>query len=190
MESQSEFERKRSRLHQHAIQLSDAKNLDEIITLTTDTMINTLGFAWVGFTEVTDNFLGYSMRIHDASSEEPIEAVFCITFHDTSITARAYRTGESQLRTDAEIDVDYHRVSLNESTRLKLEDPFERMDVFARLMSEIEVPVKIDETVVAVLGGESTELNRFNELDQKLLETLASYVASAIQRVRTREAMI
>jgi hypothetical protein len=47
--------------------------------------------------------------------------------------------------------------------------------------------VKIGQTVVAHLGSESTELNAFTKQDQKLVETLASHVASAIQRIRAKE---
>jgi len=56
-------------------------------------------------------------------------------------------------------------------------------------LSELEVPVKIGQSVVAVLSAESLELNAFTRQDQKLLETLASHVASAIQRIRNKEAM-
>ncbi len=56
-------------------------------------------------------------------------------------------------------------------------------------LSELEVPVKIGKSVVAILGAESLELNAFNEQDAKLVEILASHVSSAIQRIRTREAI-
>lgn len=53
---------------------------------------------------------------------------------------------------------------------------------------EVAVPVMVSNEVLAVLHAESPNPNDYNEQDVELLETLASHVASAIQRIRLLEA--
>ena len=50
--------------------------------------------------------------------------------------------------------------------------------------SELCVPIKIKDKVIGVLDAESKELNAFSEEDQRLLETLASQTAIAIENAR------
>ena len=53
--------------------------------------------------------------------------------------------------------------------------------------SELDVPVKIEGEVVAVLNIESDEVDHFTPQDQTLLEIYADHVASAISRIRRDE---
>lgn len=56
------------------------------------------------------------------------------------------------------------------------------------MLSELVVPVIVGTEVAGVLNVESQRLEAFNDEDQKLLETLASYVASAIIRLKHNDA--
>ena len=66
----------------------------------------------------------------------------------------------------------------------------EKDDLFINIVgdfetkSEICVPLKIKDKVIGVLNAESERYNAFNEKDLKLLETLASQVAIAIENAR------
>jgi len=81
------------------------------------------------------------------------------------ITAYVARTGESYYCPDAKKD----KIYLNCCSKTK---------------SEICVPLKIKDKVIGVLDAESKELNAFSEEDQRLLETLASQAAIAIENAR------
>ena len=55
------------------------------------------------------------------------------------------------------------------------------------VLSELVVPVLIDAEAIAVLCVDSTRPDAFNDEDQKLLETLAIHVGSALGRLRHEE---
>ncbi len=185
--SRSEYEAKLEALHVHAKKLADAISIEEITEYTIEAMANTLGFSWASLGIVEDNLLKITGRLHYASSED----IWEMPIDGPGISVRAVRTGESQFVADLRKDVDYFGPGMDASILSEHEDNYpERI---ARLfggemnLSELDVPVKIGPTVVANLNAESTELNAFTEQDLKLLETLASHVASAIQRIRAKE---
>jgi signal transduction histidine kinase len=53
-------------------------------------------------------------------------------------------------------------------------------------LSELAVPVVLNDKTIAVLNVESSELSAFDEYDQELLETFSSHVAAAVARIRAR----
>jgi PAS domain S-box-containing protein len=57
------------------------------------------------------------------------------------------------------------------------------------MRSEICVPLKVGSRVLGVLDAESTEPGAFTESDERLLGVLASHVAGAIERLRSKEAL-
>ncbi|MBN2336049.1 PAS domain S-box protein [Candidatus Bathyarchaeota archaeon] len=83
------------------------------------------------------------------------------------VNIRTVRTGVTQRIADTREDPDYY---------LGLSDG-------PQLLSELSVPVKIDDRVVAIINIESYKLNAFDVNDQKFIETLAIHVSSALQRL-------
>ena len=57
------------------------------------------------------------------------------------------------------------------------------------MRSELCVPLKIGESVIGVINAESSELDAFSRADERLLDTLAGQLATAIGRVRSAEAL-
>jgi PAS domain S-box-containing protein len=55
------------------------------------------------------------------------------------------------------------------------------------MLSELAVPILVDEETAAVLNVENTEVDAFTEQDQTLLETLATNVASTLKRLEQRK---
>jgi diguanylate cyclase (GGDEF)-like protein len=55
-------------------------------------------------------------------------------------------------------------------------------------LSELCVPMKIEDQVLGVLNAESHSLNAFSEQDEELLSILAGQLATAVQRLRTVKA--
>jgi len=188
LEAKNQYEAKLEALHVHANKLADAKTLEEIAVYSKEALENTVRtdmLSWGDLGFVEDNIINYGFTPGTEFQELPLNG--------PGIIARAARTGEVQLITDTRKDVDFIGIHMDERTRSKLDDNLregfadQRESGEESALSEIEVPVKIGDTVVGVIGGESTELNAFNEQDQKLLETLAGHIASAIQRIRARE---
>jgi HD-GYP domain-containing protein (c-di-GMP phosphodiesterase class II)/putative methionine-R-sulfoxide reductase with GAF domain len=58
------------------------------------------------------------------------------------------------------------------------------LNAVSRTRSELCVPLKASGRVIGVINAESTHLDAFSEADQRLLETLAGQLATAIERLR------
>jgi len=54
-------------------------------------------------------------------------------------------------------------------------------------LSELDIPVKVEGKVVAIINIESDELDAFNKEDNKLAETLAHHVGTAISNILKKE---
>jgi signal transduction histidine kinase len=59
-----------------------------------------------------------------------------------------------------------------------------------KFLSKLDVPVNVDKEVVAVITAKSIQPDKYTDQDKKLLEVLASHVASAIQRIRLEKEQI
>jgi PAS domain S-box-containing protein len=152
-------------LHKHAMKLTACRTMEEIAVMTLDTIERVLGFSRGGFGVVRDGFLHFiHVRNIVSGMRLPIDG--------PGITVRAARTGETQLISDTRTDPDYLSGDPD--------NPYQSL-------SELDVPIKVDGEVVAVVNVESERPNAFSEWDRKLLETLAEHVASAINRLRYEE---
>jgi signal transduction histidine kinase len=83
-------------------------------------------------------------------------------------------TGRSRLIPDRRLEATYQAVE-------------------ADMLSELCVPMKIDDRIIGVVNVESKRLRAFSEADEQLLGTVAGQLATAIERLRTaqdREALI
>jgi PAS domain S-box-containing protein len=148
-------------LHNHAINLALASDVDEIAETTLDAIemifkVEDIEFIIAG--EETIELLkkkgpGPSVRMKAA-------------FDDPGLTTKAARTGESILIHDVREDPDYFVARV-------------------RTLSELVVPVKIDGNLLALLNLESPGVRTFSFEDQKLLEIFAGHVASAMRRMES-----
>ncbi|MFA9496813.1 MAG: ATP-binding protein, partial [Candidatus Bathyarchaeota archaeon] len=177
-------------LHLHASKLADAESIEEISDYTIEAMETTLGFTWISIAVVEDNLMMNVISLRDGLLTR--EDSDSRSADDPGIGPRAIRTGETQLVNDVRKDVDYVGTHMDDSRLSKLPESIQKGILHSRefsdgkwaSLSEIEVPVKIGQTVVALLGAESLELNAFTEQDKNLLETLANHVASAMMRLQ------
>ena len=193
LEAQIQYEAKLEALHVHASKLADASSIEEIAEYTIGAMETTLGFTWISMSIVEDNLL--KTAISSRSGSRSRDETNTRHIDSPGIGTRAIRTGETQLVNDTRKDIDYVGTWMDDSKLSQLDEKIRKVVLDNReasgvdwgSLSEIEVPVKIDQTVVALLGAESLELNAFTEQDQKLLETLASHVASAMMRIQHYE---
>lgn len=161
------YEKKLKGLHRHASQLVNAVNLDEVYKITFDVLMDILKFPILDVIIVDEGYLidKFSMDTSDEPFSTPVSG--------PGITARAARTGKPQLVNDTRLNEDYV-VGNREWTAL----------------SELAVPVMVEDDVFAILNMESQEPNAFSEQDKNLVEVLAHHLGSTIVNIKQREALV
>ena len=153
---QKRYQERLEALHRHASELSQTKDEKEVSKFTLDGIEEVFGFRKMSFSVVN----GKTIRPVEIRSDSPLTRTE-IPLDGVGLIAKVARTGESVLLSDVRKETDYYMA--RESTR-----------------SELTVPVKIGDEVVAVINIESSELDAISTEDQKLVETFSEHVASAI----------
>jgi PAS domain S-box-containing protein len=154
-------------LHRHATELGKAKNIDEVSKRTFEATELVFGFTRGGFGVVEDGLIRY-LHLRGFETTKHFE----MPLDGPGVTVRTVKTGKTQRISDIRLDKDFIRAV-----------PEERLIS----LSELSVPVKVGDEVVAIINLESTSLGAFTEEDQKLLEILAEHIASVISRLRYSE---
>ncbi|MCK4636601.1 MAG: GAF domain-containing protein, partial [Methanomicrobia archaeon] len=159
IEKLRESEEKLSAIYDLSKEMTLSLSLDQISKIVLDAVEKVLNFDICGLLLIdkeknelhVKEFYGYDEKIKDfrMALDSPI-----------GITAYVARNGEPYYCSDAKKDKIY-------------------LDYGSDVMSEICVPLKIGKKVLGVIDAESEELDAFSELDQRLLETLASQAAIA-----------
>jgi PAS domain S-box-containing protein len=165
-----QLEEKLGALHRHALQLSAADTIDEIVRGTLDAMEFTLGFDHADFCMVRDG----SVYIQE-SRGMPL-AVAELPPAGPSVIVKAARTKNTLRIPDTREEPAFLD---NPATGASGE--------ILHMLSELTVPVLVENETVAVLNVENTRVDTFTEEDQMLLETLATHVASALSHLEQKE---
>lgn len=154
-------------LHSGALQLHEVDSVDEIAVRSLEIMAKIMGFKHAGFAVVADNVVRY-IAVKGVQVPLPMD----LPLDGNSVTARVARIGKTRLIADVREEEGFIRSTTEEE--------------FYPL-SELTVPVKVDDDVVAVLNAESDMLNAFDEHDEKLMELLASHVSASLSSMQRRE---
>jgi PAS domain S-box-containing protein len=162
-------------LHSHAQQLASARTVDEVIKHTLDAMEFTLGFSSADFSLVDEERRCLIMK--GKRGEKPC-SFSKLPLDGHGVTVKVANTGKTirlsdTRKEDAYVDDEGHVGK----------------DASPAKLSELAVPVMMDDKVVAVLNVESTRLNAFTDEDQTLLETLSAHVSSVLNRLKQDEAL-
>ena len=158
-------------LHKHALQLSSATSLEQIVRFTLDAMEVALGFDFADILFVE----GGCLRVKGNRGMD-------VTFPELPLTGRGLTVRAARKKASIRIpdtrkeDAYVDRLGFDWTDR-------------PTMLSELAVPTILDREAVAVLNVESKRFDDFSEEDQKLLETLGTHVASAISRLRRDEAL-
>jgi PAS domain S-box-containing protein len=165
MEKERErFEERFSALNKYGRSLNEAERLEDIYKVTLDAMEKTLGFEYASILMVHGKMLrlvsqrGYSNNL---SLSLPLDG-------ERGITVKASRTGKPVFVPDIRKEKAYVLAKPN-------------------MLSELAVPIKVENEVLGVLNIESKDLEAFDEEDRKLLETLASQAAISIIDLKRHE---
>ena len=153
------YERQVMTLHRHAAALAQAGSYDEVCKATLDAIESVIGFHLLAFMAVREEGL---ISIGNRRSP-PLDRA--LPLDGPGVTVKAARELRSILVKDTRLEPDFVRGPTDS-------------------LSELAVPIVVDGQTVGVINMESIELDAFNEMHQKLLETLAMHVASAYERIR------
>jgi len=148
-------------LHSHAMNLALASDVDEIAETTLDAIEMIFKVEDIEFTVAKDRLLELIERRGPGT---PVRTV--VPFDEPGIITKAARMGRSILLQDVREDSDYFQAR-------------------SKTLSELTVPVKINDHIQAVINLESPQLGAFTFDDQKLLEIFAGHVASAMRRTES-----
>lgn len=160
------YEEKLMALHEHASQVSSATSIDEIVSCTLDAMEFGVSFDYANVNMIEGNRLlckGTRGMAEYAKPDLPLNRPRAMT--------RAVKGATTIRVADTRNEESY----LDPTGNPDRKNP--------AMLSELAVPVIVDRKPVAVLNVESTRLNAFTDEDQRLLETLASHVASELKRL-------
>jgi len=164
MKGLNEYKEKLSAVYDLSREMSLSLDLDHISKTVLNTVKKVFNFDICGLLLIDEGknelyvkeFYGYDEKVKD----------FRIALDSPAgITAHVARTGESYYCSDAKTDKIY-------------------LDCCSKTKSEICVPLKIKDKVIGVLNAESERYNVFSKEDQRLLETLASQTAIAMENAR------
>jgi len=143
--------------------LVEAASIQEIADYTVQLLHEHLGFNALAFNLVSDNsyiVLSHSGFLTDAELVMPLDG--------KGIINRSISELKSQLVLDTSTDQDHQRKG---------------PDIFNAL-SELDVPVIVNDSVVAVISVQAPTKNAFNQYDQYLIEIFSKHVVSALQRLQ------
>ena len=145
--------------------LPKSKSIDEIAEKIESAVRDIIGFDLGSFGIVKGNVLHHEYVWGVELSENII-----LPLNGTGVTVRAVQTGETQFIRDTSNESEYFTP--------------EKIGITG---SEICVPVKISEEVVAVINIESRETDTFTNQDNSLLSILAEHVGSTMHNLRLLE---
>jgi len=164
------FSEKLLALHCSGVELAgiDITEERQVADIILDAVEQIVGFGISGFALVEDDFLHF-IKINDPSGPSSLK----LSLDGKGITVRAVKTGLTQVVPNIRKDPDYIPGSPTEKDAS---------------LSELAVPVKLGDKVIAVINVESEKLDAFTEEDRWLIEILAAHSASALDRIRQRRA--
>jgi PAS domain S-box-containing protein len=155
-------------LHRHAVNLSRLYSIENVAEYSFDIIEELLGLIKGTIGVVDGDVIRFVF-----SRDVPLEIIPSLSLSGRGITVRAVRTGETQLISNTRLDPDFVEIQGQE------------------LLSELDVPVKIDGIVVAVINLHVEKENGFTNEDKRIVEILSEHISSAMTRIellkRTKE---
>ncbi|NQT72289.1 MAG: PAS domain S-box protein, partial [Chloroflexi bacterium] len=159
------YQRRLEALHSHAASMGSVDTMDEVADITRDSLNEVIGFYLGGLGLVEDDNL-VQRYIWGRDVLDP----FILSLDGPGISIEAVNTGKTQNI----VDVRENSLYVKGFADLKT-------------VSELAVPILVSGKAVGLINIESKVLNAFSEEDQRLVETLASHVASAYSTIKYSE---
>ena len=166
LEKERDYTQRLEAMHRASIQLSRAETEEKVYNIILEVMEEDLDYTWAGIAKIGKQHIRY-VRF---TGEAPDNAA-TIPLTGKGVTVRAVKTGETQLVKDTKNDPDY--LVLN--------------GIHTPNLSELVVPVNIDNKVEYLINLESSETDAFTDTDVRLVELLARQISAAIENIRLLE---
>jgi signal transduction histidine kinase len=172
-------------LHGISLAASSASGEDEVIEQTTRIIGETLFPDNVGVLILTKRILREPIAYEGSADSKDYPPPYVLEFHPSYISQQPIDKspiplGQGIIGTVAKTG---RTIRVND---VRLENKF-RM-IAEHIRSELCVPIKIDNRVIGVINSESSVVDDFDAQDERLMETIAGQLATAIQRIRAFEA--
>jgi putative methionine-R-sulfoxide reductase with GAF domain len=145
--------------------LSRAVNVSSVARTTLDAIESLMGFSSASFGVVESDGVNF---IHALGLDPFVSRFYKLS--GPGISVRAIRTRETQVVKDTRLDPDYISYYADE------------LDIVH--LSEVDVPVIIEDEAVAVINVEQKDVDAFTCREVRLLKLLTVHVASALERLR------
>jgi PAS domain S-box-containing protein len=158
------FEERLSALHFYDTELNVARSLADVYEITMDAVQRTLGFEHAAFAKVRGDRL---VRVSSRGDPPMPDVDLPLDGSGRGIVINAIRSREPVMVPDVSLDPDY-------------------VQGIPGTKSELAVPVEMEGDVLGVLDVESDQLNAFDVNDVKLLQILASHMATALKNLEQR----
>jgi len=150
-------------LHTHAAKLASDTSENEVVRDTLRAMSDALGYDLGGCALLVDGKLRATMRNRGGRRH------VALSIHGPGIVSKTFNMKRPLSVPDVRKDPSY-------------------LEMRKGIRSELAVPVILRNKAIGVLNVESKSVEAFNSDDKRLLETLASYVASCLGRLRGEQA--
>ncbi len=158
-------ERRLTALHASAVRLSQAEEIDEIWDIAFNVITSVLGFKFAGIAVPINGHYRYIRFLTGL----PVDSKIPI---GRGVTSKVFETGETIYIPDCSIEETYIPWSKN-----------------LGLCSELAVPIKVEDKVIAVISVEDSNVDAFDQFDQYILELTSEHTASAILRLGRMDAL-
>jgi PAS domain S-box-containing protein len=170
--SRLRYEQKLLALHNHALKLSSAKDIEQIVDYTLDSMELSLGFDYADITAVEEGYLcNQGSRGKEVGYED-------LPLDGSGIIVKAAKTKQTVMALDTSTEPSY------------VDREGADWKGTPTMLSELAVPVMLNDEVWGILNVEDARVNAFTSDDKALLELLALHVASDIRRLKQNEALM
>ena len=158
-------ERRLTALHESAVKLSQAEEIQQIWDIAFNVVTSVLGFKFAGIAVPNDDYYEYIRYLTGV----PVGSK--IPFGE-GVTSKVFETGETIYIRDCQAEGSY--IAWNDDFSLR---------------SELVVPIKVEDKVIAIINVEDSKVDAFDQFDQYMLELTAEHTASAIMRIGRMDAL-
>jgi len=153
-------------LHRHALDLDKYHTREEVFNYTVELIVDTFGF------ENAEILIAENQTLRQVAMKGYLAVDVILPLNGPGICVRCFIEAKTITINDVSKTPDYLSLTELESNQIK---------------SELVTPIFLDDDVLGVLNIQSPVLERFSDVDRRLVETFASHVSKAISRIKQME---
>lgn len=157
-------------LNELTTQMSGVLDREKLFKVVAESLNRRMGYFSTDISSVNEDGKAYVLEAVSGAFEAFLPREGFSQPFGTGLLDLAFRGGEIVLSNDVKNDPRYHAVS-----------------GFAKINSELVIPIKIYKKVIALLNIESTELNAFDDYEVAALSTLGDQISMSLESINLFE---